>query len=161
MKIYWDSFRHWIAPICVLLALSVFLIFGVPGFEQQKREEITKHTVISDITYSFIDSVALVQYNYGFWGGLGGITSTTVTFARGVNVTLGIYRIVENISAFNVPFVQNGTAYVRVLENQTVRDFTFNGNLAIASGKFYNVQYEIITHADNETNFIPLSLSQI
>jgi hypothetical protein len=170
-KIYWSDitslFWHVIAPILGLILIAVLVLYGLPALQQDKirRDEI--HAVVSYQTFAFNDTVALIKYNYGFWGGLGGIVSTTVTMTHGTTALLEVIPTF-NGSAFGIFDIAldtnsssgNQTSFIS-LGNQTVTEFTFSGNLGITSGSLCQVTYEVTTHRDNQTELNPISITQL
>lgn len=155
MKICWEDivFSRGLWALIVLGLIGAFIFWGLPVLQQNKADRDYAHAVISDVNYSFNDSVAMVKYNYGFWGGLSGIDSTTVTLLHGTNATLRDTSKDGNISAWDIwnILLSNGNLSQN-LSNQTITEFTFSGNLDVHSGDYCQVTYSIITHRDNATD---------
>ena len=116
------------------------------------------HAIVSDNTYSFNDKVISVKYNYGngFIGIGENIISTTVTVANGTEVILEVYPATTSIFNPNGTLLNSTTANQITLGYQVVKNFAFQGNLGIIVNEQYTITYEVIIHADNETELKPL-----
>jgi hypothetical protein len=140
-----------------LVLLGAYLLFVV--LPNNERIQQAEDLVVSDKTCSFNDTVTMVKYNYGsFWGNLGAPSSTTVMLLHGVNQTIGVNPSIENGTSINRIFSLSFSSGW-ILEPQLLTNFTFPGNLPIIIGKEYTISYEVVTHADNETDLNPLSIN--
>ncbi len=152
----------------VLAFSSAMFFFVLPMIGQYEANSV----VVSTVKYSFNDTTVSVQFGYGAWAE---VISTSVTFQRGLDVPVGVYIAphATNATAFNIihstvvdfpiqfppwPFSSLNASSAFVLENQTVRQFRFEGNFIVSIGSVYTVKFEVITHADNTTDIHPLSI---
>jgi hypothetical protein len=101
-------------------------------------------TQLSQITYSFNDTVVMVRYNYGWFGIL---SSTTVTLQHGFTVPLQQVNL-DNASEYD-------------LVNQTLTQFSFSSNWSVQEGKLYSVSFNVTTWSDNTTNVQPVSIALV
>jgi hypothetical protein len=164
MKLYWEdlvSIFKVAIIIALLIGMGIFAVWGFPALMQNKADRDFAHAVISDINYSFNDSVSMVKYNYGFFGGLSGVDSTTVTLLHGTNQTLGVIvnpYTNETTAGWWDPLSTGQNGMQVTPYNQTLNEFTFSGNLDVHSGNYCKITYAVVTHRDNATEVNPISI---
>jgi len=154
---YGWSVIKWIG---ILFFSVILIVVVIPKVGNRMKKANVANSVVSDIPYSFNDTITMVKYDYSWWD-LGGISSTTVTVQKGLEGTRLVVVLPENFSVFSWFSDASGKNYTYAMENYTITQFAFAGNFAITVGSCYQIDYHIIKYGDNHTEVIPLTINQI